>query len=109
MNQLPDLILKDIDDQYVQQNFFRLQKFFQAVPFFKGEFKHFELNFDRALTGQKVSHGLGFKPFDVIITYVTGPGTLTFDYANFDDKNIVVTTTGACKVRAFIGAYREGI
>jgi hypothetical protein len=109
MKNLPDLILKDIDDQYVQQNFFRLQKFFEKFPFFRGEFKHFEFTFDRALTSQKVSHGLGYKPFDVIQTFITGPGTLTWEYENFDDKSLVVTTTGACKVRAFIGAYREDL
>lgn len=109
MLRVPDLILKDIEDQYVRENFFRIKKFFETVPFFKGEFRHFEFNFDRALTNQKISHGLGFKPTDVIQTLITGPGSLTWDYINFDDKSLVLTTTGACKVRAFIGAYREDL
>jgi hypothetical protein len=105
----PDLILKDIEDQYSRENFFRLKKFFESVSFFKGNFKHFEFNFDRALTSQKMAHGLGFKPQDVIQTFITGPGAITWDYINFDDKNLVLSTTGACKVRAFIGAYREDL
>ncbi len=104
---VPDLILKDIVDQYARENFFRIQKFLLKVPFFKTEMKHFELTFDRALTSQKVLHGLGFKPTDIIQTFLTGPGTLTWEYDSFDEKNLVVTTSGACKVRAFIGAYRE--
>lgn len=102
-----DFILKDIVDTYVRENFFRLQKFFQKYPFFKADFKHFEFTFDRALTKQNVQHGLGFRPNDVIQTYISGPGSLTWEYTSFDDKNLVITTTGACKVRAFIGAYKE--
>lgn len=104
---LPDLILKDIADTYVRENFFRLQKFFLSFPLFRGQFQHFDLTFTGAQTKGKVLHGLGFKPTDVIQTRVLGPGSLTWEYADFDDKNLVVTTTGACKVRAFIGAYRE--
>jgi len=103
----PDLILKDISDQYVRENFFRLNRFIQAFPLFKGQFKFFELTFDRALTSQNVLHGLGFKPTDVLQSSAIGPGSLTWEYESFDDKNLVVTTTGACKIRAFIGAYRE--
>lgn len=103
----PDLILKDISDQYIRENFFRLNRFISAFPMFKGQFKFFELTFDRALTSQKVLHGLGFKPTDVLQSSMVGPGVLTWEYESFDDKNLVVTTTGACKIRAFIGAYRE--
>jgi hypothetical protein len=104
---IPDIILKDITDPYIRENFFRIQKFFMKFPFFKAEMKHFELIFTKALTSQNVLHGLGFKPTDIIQTFYTGPGVLTWEYDSFDEKNLVVTTTGACKIRAFIGAYRE--
>lgn len=107
MRLTPDLILKDIVDPYIQENFFRLGKFFIGFSLFKGNFKFFEFTFDRALTNQNVAHGLGFRPTDIIQTSLIGPGTLTWEYSSFDDKSLVVTTSGACKVRAFIGAYRE--
>lgn len=103
----PDIIFKDIEDQYTRENFVRINDFFKAFPLFKGQFKFFELTFDRVLTSQKVSHGLGFKPTDIIQTSIIGPGALTWDYVNFDDKSLVLSTTGACKIRVFIGAYRE--
>lgn len=106
---LPDIILKDIDDRYIKENFFRIDKFFRKVPFFRTEMTFFELEFTKALTLQKVPHGLGFKPTDLIQTFLTGSGTLTWEYNSFDKVNLVVTTTGPCKVRAFIGAYREDI
>lgn len=106
---IPDLILKDIEDQYVRENFFRILKHYQQFPLFRGEFVHFDLSFVGAVTNQKVLHSLKFKPTDVIQTRLLGPGNLTWVYSDFDDKNLVVTTTGACQVRAFIGAYREGL
>lgn len=107
MKLTPDFILKDIEDEYVRENFNRLNDFMRAFPLFKGSFKFCNLVFDRALTNQKIAHGLGFKPTDVLVSRVLGPGILTFEYLDFDDKSLVITTTGACQVRAFIGAYRE--
>jgi hypothetical protein len=104
---IPDIILKDITDKYIRENFFRIQKFFQGYPFFRGEFVHFDLSFKGPVTKQKVLHGLGFKPTDIITTRALGPGALVWEYADFDDKNLVVTTSDTCQVRAFVGAYRE--
>lgn len=107
MMSLPDIILKDISDVYIRENFFRIQKFFQKFPLFKTEMKFFTFEFTGAVTSQKLLHSLGFRPTDIIQTSLIGAGSLTWEYGSFDDKNLVVTTTGACKVRAFIGAYRE--
>ena len=104
---IPDIILKDIGDNFVKENFFRIMKFFKSEPLFRTNFKHFEIEMKGPVTKQKVQHGLGFVPTDVIQTRILGPGALVWEYADFDDKNLVLTTTGACKVRAFIGAYRE--
>lgn len=107
MISLPDIILKDITDKYIRENFFRIKKFFLKFPLFRTELAFFEREFKAAVTSVTVAHGLGFKPTDVIQTSLIGPGALTWEYDKFDDTNLVVTTTGACKVRAFIGAYRE--
>lgn len=54
-----------------------------------------------------VPHGLGFKPTDAFVTRITGGGGLTWNYDDFTDKLLSVTTTGPVNVRALIGAYRE--
>lgn len=107
MISLPEFIFKDIDDIYIRENFKRLNLFFQKFPLFRGEWKFFERTFDGAVTNEKIAHGLDFKPTDVIQTSITGAGAITFNYASFDGTNIDVTTTGACTVRFFVGAYKE--
>jgi hypothetical protein len=107
MNNLPDIILKDVQDIYVRENFFRLDKFLKKYPLFRAELYFFELTFVAAVTNERRPHGLTFKPLDIIQTSLIGSGSLTWNYDRFDLKNLDVTTTGPCTVRAFIGAYRE--
>lgn len=107
MISVPELIFKDIQDEYVRENFERLTLFLQEFPFFRGEWRFFELAFTSTLTNVNVAHGLGFKPTDVIQTSVTGAGSVTFNFNSFTSENINVTTTAACTVRCFIGAYKE--
>lgn len=103
----PDLILKDIDDTYIRENFKRLSDFLREFPLFRGEWAFFTLTFDAAVTNLKVAHGLGFKPLDIIQTSITGAGSITFNYSLFNSETLDITTTDACVVRCFIGAYSE--
>lgn len=106
---VPDLILKDIDDVYIRENFKRLNLFFQKETLLKTSFKFFELTFSSAVTNNLVQHGLGFRPLDVIQTSVIGAGVPTFNFADFTNNVISITTTGPCVIRAFIGAYKEDV
>jgi hypothetical protein len=103
----PEFILKDIEDQYVRENFKRLTLFLQAFPLFRGEWQFFEITTTKAETNLKVFHGLGFKPTDVIQTSITGAGAITFNYGLFSDESLDITTTDACVTRCFVGAYKE--
>ena len=111
MISLPEFILKDIDDVYIRENFKRLALFLQKFPLFRGEWQFFELNFDQAVVALNIAHGLDFTPTDVILTAVSGGtvgvGAVEFNFDNFDDTNINITTTEACTVRFFAGAYKE--
>lgn len=107
MTILPEFIFKDIDDPFIRENFKRLTLFIKAFPLFRGNWAFQEKTFTGAVTNLNIVHGLGFKPTDVIQTSKTGAGAITFNYSSFDSININVTTTGACVVRFFIGAYRE--
>jgi hypothetical protein len=107
MISLPEIILKDIDDPYVLENFKRLKFFLQDFPLFRGEWHFLQVTLTSAVTNKKIAHGLGFKPLDIIQTSKIGAGDITFNFSSFDAVNIDVTTTGACVVRCFIGAYKE--
>lgn len=104
---IPELIVKNVEDRWNRENFVRIQRFFSDFPLFRGEWKFFELEFASAVTAKEIPHGLDFVPLDIIQTRLLGPGSLTWEYALFDRTKLVVTTTGACSVRAFIGAYKE--
>jgi hypothetical protein len=68
-------------------------------------FRHIELEFDQAVTDFRYQHNLGFLPKDLIKTRFIGPGELTFDYDQFTDTEIVLSTSGACLIRFFLGTF----
>ncbi len=100
----PALSVKEITDLYVRKNFENLNNYFlgqnQLV-----DFKFFELNFTAATANYLLAHGLSYVPQDVIVTKVTGPGVVQFNHGLFDQANINLTVTGACRVRFFVGSY----
>lgn len=104
---LPDFILKDIVDPWVRENFRRVNEFFQKDAMFRGSWKFIEKEIPQASTNLRITHGLGFKPLDVILTSKIGAGAITFNYDLFTPLEIDVTTSGTCTVRFFVGAYRE--
>lgn len=92
-----------IQDRYIRENFRILEKAVNSETFLTGEFKFFEIDFTAARTNFKFPHNLGFLPKDIIQTSLIGTGTLTWNYTDFDDTFVDITTSGACTVRAFIG------
>lgn len=100
----PQLLIKEINDTYVQNNFKNLREYFQKQNQLLN-FNFVEFNFPAAVTNQKIAHGLGLVPQDVIITRLTGAGSITMNWALFDGTNIDITTTDACRIRLFVGSY----
>lgn len=99
------LLLKEIADTYVRKNFEKLSKFFVEQHILGCGFRHFAYRFTEAGTNIKIPHGLKYVPTDLIQTWKSGPGTITFNYDLFDATSVDVTVTDACVVRGFIGAY----
>ena len=104
MSPTPDLQLAQIQDQYVRKNFQNL------IDYFSGQnqllnFRFFEQVFTEAITGQKLAHGLGVVPLDILVTHISGAGKVTFKYGSFDESYIVMDVTGACRIRFFAGTY----
>lgn len=107
MIELLNLFKKEIDDEFTQENFKRLWEFINYHPLFKGSFKFFEFTFDSAVTNKQLTHKLPFAPKDVITLNVSNGATVTWNYDLFNSEFLVVTTSGACTVRAYVGRYAE--
>jgi hypothetical protein len=102
-----ELILKDIEDVYSRENFFRLSKFFNQEALLNGNFKFFEVVITAANTTVSIPHGLNFIPQDIIFLSVDGNYNFYFEYANFDKTNLKIFVEGPCKLRFFAGAYKD--
>lgn len=100
--------VKDITDTTLRKAFEEIVRFTSANSILSGEWKFLEITLDSAVTAYKYPHNLPFAPVDVIQVSITGTGSLTWNYSAFDSTHLNLTTTGPCKVRAFIGYYKEG-
>lgn len=100
-NSSPELIVNEIQDIYVRENFLKLREYFQNQNQLL-DFKFFEVSFDSAQANRKVLHGLSFIPTDIIITGAYGESG-TINVGLFDSKNMDITATGKCKIRFFAG------
>lgn len=102
-----DLLLNQISDPAVRSNFLKIIEYVRDTSVLQGKFKFFEIQLTQSETGKLIPHGLGFKPKDVIQTYLTGSGSITWNYDDFTDTHLSVTSTDALVVRAFIGRFEE--
>ncbi len=112
MSNLPTLNTNDVADVYVRENFKSLKEFLQKEHQLLG-FKFLEITVPGAVTNYAYPHGLGFVPSDIIETSRKQNGsltlgTLTWNYASFDQNNLNLTTTGALVVRLFVGSVVQG-
>lgn len=99
-------LFDQIEDQPTRESIQWLYDYVTAEGILQSNFKHFALEFRKAETEVKIPHGLGFAPIDIIQTYNTGAGAITFVYEKFDTTNLVLTTSGACVIRFFAGRYQ---
>lgn len=102
-----DLILKDIEDIYVRENFNRLKKFLNDSVFFEGDFDFYEVDIPSASVLFPIPHGLKFIPADIIFLSITGDHNAFFNYENFDRTNIYVTAPGPCIIRFIAGRLTD--
>jgi hypothetical protein len=100
----PQLATKEIQDIYVKKNFDNMVAYFKAQNQLLN-FRFFDLVFSSATSNFLVAHGFTYIPQDVLVTKIIGPGTVTFNYGLFDGTNVNITTSGACRVRFFVGTY----
>lgn len=101
---VPELFMSQITDQFIRDNFRKVKDFFRVVALFSN-FKRFTFTFAAPMTHQKIPHGLGFLPTDILISSITGKGSVKFNQDLTDTKNFDVTVTGPCVVRLIAGAF----
>jgi hypothetical protein len=101
------LLIQELDNPYLQENFRRIQEFVRLEKVLAGKFQIFEITIPSAVTNLRYKHHLGFLPKDIVQTSLTGTGTLTWNYDRFDRDFLDITTTGSCTVRALIGRIEE--
>jgi hypothetical protein len=99
--------------EVVRRNFDELARYFSD----NGQFNGFTaISFDLALgaTREKIKHGLGFVPRDVVLTRLLAPsGTLLrLHHSEFTDEYLVVSMTGSgtnpAQVRLMVGTFNRG-
>ena len=93
------------DDLRTVKNAEIVQDSFASTAMNKFDFYFLSFTTTGAVTNLKVPHSTNFVPTDILST--RSEGGITFNYSNFTDKLLDVTTTGPATFRGLIGRYRE--
>lgn len=112
------LLVKEIKEQYVQENFIRLNAYFRDARNLVG-FEFLEITLSQVSQrddGQIfIPHHLGYQPKDVLVTRATGPGILSFNYEDFTQSELSVSLVGGAPtktnpivVRCYVGTHIDG-
>lgn len=104
-----DLILKDIQDPYTRENFFRIKEFIDPKEIFEGDFKLFDISINRRYDSFKILHGLTFIPADIINLSAFGDNNYYFRFQDFDRDAMYVTTNGPVRIRFLAGKLRDPV
>lgn len=101
-----DILLKNIEDRFVRDGFFRLLSFLRGQKILDANWTFYEVEF-QAGTRIPVRHGLSFTPKDVVVLSIVGNYNAFFNYADFDATNVYVTAAGPCRIRFLLGRFEE--
>lgn len=96
---------QDLDDIRLVKNYEIIQDAFSSEDILKFDWIFVTFTTTAAVTNFRVPHSANFVPTDIIST--RSEGGISFNYSQFTDKFLIVTTTGAATFRGLIGRYRE--
>jgi hypothetical protein len=102
-----ELLLKDLEDEISQENFFRIKEFIDSQVLFDGDFKLFDIQIPVQSASFKILHGLTFIPQDIILLSIVGDHNFYFRYQFFDKTSIYVSTNGPTRLRFLAGKFRD--
>lgn len=100
-----DLILKDIEDKWVKENFSRISRFVRDQTILDGRFKFFQVDLPRAFSRAALKHNLSFVPRDIIPLSAEGDQNFYYHFGESDRDNIYVTNDGPVILRFLAGLY----
>lgn len=104
----PFLYRKEIEDEFAQDNFVRIQDYFRNQALDRCEFSFYRIPITAAVTSYKYPHGLTFVPQDIVVTQNSTNAVVTFNWSEFDSKFISITTDGPTNLRLLMGRYEDG-
>lgn len=102
------LLYENVVDPLLRDILKKISDFLNSVDLLKADFKFYEYTFSAAVTNLKIPHSLGKIPRDVIVTAVTDNMVVTWNYDEFTNSRLDVTTDKAGTVRYFIGTFVGG-
>lgn len=102
-----DLILKEIQDVRVRENFARIQRFLEEQVILDANWRLYEVFFDGPETNYAYKHNLTFIPEDVIVLQVVGDRNVEFNHAKFTRDSIDISVKGPCYIKFLAGRFRE--
>ena len=101
---IPALAVKEIQDVYLRQNFQNLSDYFSAQNQLIN-FNFFEIVFTKATDNYKLAHNLTFAPLDILLSQLTGSGSVSFNIGLSDDTYLNISCSDACRVRFYVGKF----
>lgn len=99
------LIVRELPESPIRKNFELIQDVLSTDGVLKFEWRFITFSVDVAVTNYLIPHTLPFIPLDILPTQTVG--TITFNYPQFTDKFLNITTSGAASFRGLVGRYRE--
>lgn len=97
-----NLLTENLDLEQTKENFLKIADFVLNHPILGGNFKLIEVEVTNPTSTYTIYHRLGFRPKDVIITYISS-GTVTPLYDSLTKDTLQVNVSSACTFRMLIG------
>lgn len=99
------LWFKEIPDDPLRKNLEFIVDNVGNENLLKFDWKFVTFSTEGAVTNFLVPHGATFIPTDIFST--RDSGNITFNWDQFTDKFLSITTSGAANFRGLVGRYRE--
>lgn len=100
------LYLRNVTEKWLRDNFDAIQEYLNEKKILQ-DWDFFDISVDTAITVKEIRHSLGSVPMDILQTYKTGSGNVTYLYESFTKDSLYISTDGPCRVRFFAGSYKE--
>jgi hypothetical protein len=102
----PFLLRKEVEDQFAQENFLRIQDYFKSQAVDRCSFEFLEIPVVDTVTGLAFQHRLGFVPKDIITLHNSTNATVTWQYLQFTSTNLILDVSAATTLRILAGRYQ---